>query len=252
MPRSSSRFVAVLLTVALAGCASTAGFPKRSESVSRRLDTLQRTFFLPETDVLQEFHNKDESEKRDYRDYVVHGRLLALDLQYGLFKETFYREGFLDNFSVDILGVAVGMTGAVTSGVDAILSTLSGGISGAGASLNKNLYYERTLPALFALMDAKRDEVQADILKGLTLDVAAYPLGRALADLERYLHAGSIPGAIAAMTTIAGETKAEAQLKIGRGRAFVDADVQERVDEPWALVDKLRSGDALSTLRAPL
>lgn len=64
-------------------------------------------------------------------------------------------------------------------------------------------------------------------------------MGRALADLERYLHAGSIPGAIAAVTEIAGETKAE-------------ADAQERADEPSARVDELRAGDALRTPRAPL
>ena len=229
MPRSSSRFAAVLLSVGLAGCASTAWFPNRSESVSRRLDSLRQTFFLPETDVLAEFQNKDENVKRAYRDHVVHGRLLALDLQYGLFKEAFYREGFVDNFSVDILGVADGMAGAVTSGVDAIVSTLSGGISGAGPSLNKNLYYECTLPALVALMEAKRDEVRADILKGPTLDATAYPLGSALADLERYLHAGSIPGAIVAVTEIAGETEAEAN---ARERAEGSS---ARVDNLWAM-----------------
>lgn len=213
---------------------------------------MQQTFFLPGTDLLEEFQNKGENEQRAYRDYVVHGRLLALDLQYSLFKEAFYREGLLESISVDILGVAVGMAGVVTSGFDAVVSTLSGGISGGGASLGKNLYYERTLPALFALMDANRDEVQAEILKGLTEDVAVYPLGRALADLERYLHTGSIPGAIAAVTALAGESTAKAQFEIRRRRASTSADALERCDGLLVFVGRPRAGDTVGISGAPL
>ncbi len=249
------RLVATLLVLALTGCASTGGFPERPEQVSTKLAKLQEKFFLPGTDVLQEYETKNGEAKRAYRDKVVHGRLLALDMQYGLFKEAIYEEGILSNLSVDILGVVVGAAGAVTSGADAsrILSALSGGISGTGTAINKNLYYERTLPALIALMNAKRDEIRADILNGLTVDAVAYPLGRALTDLERYLQAGSIPGAVEAVIATAGQTKAEAekQISIVRSRAFVDARAQERVDELLSLADQLPNGAARDILAAP-
>ena len=89
------------------------------------------------------------------------------------------------NLTIDTLGVVIGAAGAAVTGSDGsrVLSALSGGISGTGTAINKNLYYERTLPALLALMDAKRDEIRAEILAGMTLDQIAYPLGRALTDL---------------------------------------------------------------------
>lgn len=231
------------------------GFPERPELVSEKFHKLQEKFFLPTVDVLDEFTNKQkEGSGRAYRNEVVHGRMLALDMQYALFKEAIYREGILSNLSVDILGAAIGAAGAATSSADAsrILSALSGGISGAGTSINKNLYYERTLPALIALMDARRDAIRAEILTGLTLDIVVYPLGRALTDLERYLQAGSIPGAIAAVTSTAGQTKAEAEEKITilRSKAFVDARAQERIGELLDLVDKLPAGAAFDILKA--
>ena len=203
--------------------------------------------------MLEEFEKlKDKEMKRAYRDKVVHGRLLALDLQFSLFKEAIYEEGISSNLSVDFLGVAVGAAGAVVSsaGASRILSALSGGISGTGTAINKNLYYKRTLPALIALMDANREKIRAEILKGLTQSVVAYPLGFALSDLERYFQAGSIPGAVAAVTAVAGETKAksEGEITILRNEAFVDRAAQKRVEELLNLADKLTNTAALAIL----
>ena len=248
--------IVTLLVFALAGCASIRGFPERPESASKKLAELQEKFFLPDTNVLEEFEELDDStEKRKYRDKVVYGRLLALDMQFSLFKEAIYEEGVFSNLSFDILGVAVGVAGAITSGADAsrILSALSGGISGAGTAIDKNLYYERTLPALIALMDANREKIRAEILRGLTQSVVAYPLGFALADLELYLQAGSIPGAVAAVTATAGETKtkSEKKIEIVRDKAFVDPRAQKRVKQLLDLADKLDNKDALEILNAP-
>ena len=249
MSNSCVRLVVTLLVFALAGCASVGGFPERPESASKKLDELRKQFFLPGKNVLKEFdEEEDPVKKRQYRDRVVYGRLLAIDMQFGLFKEAIYEEGIFTNLSTDILGVAVGAAGAVTTGADAsrILSALSGGISGTGTAINKNLYYERTLPALIALMDANREKIRAEILKGLIRSVEVYPLGSALADLERYFQAGSIPGAVASVTATAGETKANFEKEIAtvRDRTFA-------IDELLNLADKLENDDALDLLCRP-
>ena len=209
---------------------------------------------MPDENVLEEFDKLvGQKEKREYRNKVVHGRLLALDLQFSLFKKAIYKQGVSSNLSLDILGVAVGAAGAVVTGADAsrILSALSGGISGTGTAINKNLYYERTLPALIALMEANREKIRAQILEGLNHSVVAYPLGFALADLEQYFQAGSIPGAVAAVTAVAGETKSKSEKKIEivRSEAFVDPAAQKRVKELLNLVDKLENQAALSVLK---
>ena len=255
MSRLSLGLIAIPIVLALSGCLSRAGFPKRPESVRQKLSSLQNEYFLPAKNVLKEYKCKPDPEKRAYRDTIVYGRMLALDMQYGLFKEAIYEEGVTSNLAIDILGVAVGAAGAAVTGADAsrILSALSGGISGTGTAINKNLYYERTLPALLALMDAKRDEIRAEIIGGLTLDHLTYPLGRALTDLERYLHAGSIPGAIADVIATAGETKAnaEAQISIVRSKEFVDSKAQERIDKLLEVADQLPENAALRILKNP-
>ena len=248
--------IITMLVVLLSGCSSTRGFPERAEAVPDKLAKLREKFFLPNVDVLHNYANKDDDqEQRTYRDSVVYGRLLALDMQYALFKRTLYEEAIVSNVSLDVLGLLAGVGGAAVTGADAsrVLSSLSGGITGTRASINKNLYYERTLPALLALMDAERDRVRAQILSGLIQTTKVYPLGRALTDLERYLQVGSIPGAIASVTATAGETKTEAsrELAIIRTKEFVDPSAQKRVRTLLASVDALKPGAAWEILKAP-
>ena len=255
VPTPSMIFACTFLMLVISGCVATSGFPERPEPINEKLVSLQGKYFLPSKDVLAEYDQMEESGKRSYRDKVIHGRLLALDMQYGSFKQAIYEEGVSANLTIDTLGVVIGAAGAAVTGSDGsrVLSALSGGISGTGTAINKNLYYERTLPALLALMDAKRDEIRAEILAGMTLDHIAYPLGRALTDLERYLQAGSIPGAISEVLTTAGETKAnaEAQISIVRADAFVNAKAQERIDSLLDLVDQLPENGALQILTNP-
>ena len=255
MSTTSMKYISILLMLVLSGCVATSGFPERPEPINEKLVSLQAKYFLPGKDVLAEYDQTEETSKRPYRDKVIHGRLLALDMQYGLFKQAIYEEGVSANLTIDTLGVVVGAAGAAVTGADGsrVLSALSGGISGTGTAINKNLYYERTLPALLALMDAKRDEIRAEILTGMTLDHIAYPLGRALTDLERYLQAGSIPGAISEVLTTAGEAKANAeeQISIMRDDAFVDAKAQDRIDKLLNLVDQLPENAALQILTNP-
>ena len=242
-------------TLLIAGCSSVGGFPERPESIDDKLTKLQEMYFQPKADVLGEYSEKSGEERRTYRNEVVHGRLLALDMQFGLFKESIYKEGVTSNLTIDVLEATFGAAGTAVKGAEAsrILSALSGVTSGTGTAINKNLYYERTLPALLAVMDAKRDEIRGEILTGLTLTDADYPLGRALTDLERYLHAGSIPGAIGEVIAAAGKIKAGAEemLTMVRDEAFAAARAQEGVRELISLAEGLPEGSALSLLTGP-
>ena len=71
----------------ISGCVATSGFPERPEPINEKLVSLQGKYFLPSKDVLAEYDQMEESGKRSYRDKVIHGRLLALDMQYGSFKQ---------------------------------------------------------------------------------------------------------------------------------------------------------------------
>jgi len=250
------KFGVIFLALVMAGCASTGGYPDRPESVKAKLASLQKKYFLPGTDVLDAYDGlRTAQEKKTYRDAVVYGRLLALDMQFSLFKKTIYREATDSNLSLDVLGVGVGAAGAATTSADAsrILSALSGGISGTRTAINKDLYYEKTMPALLALMDADRLKIRAQILRGLTQEVSVYPLGRALSDLEDYYQAGSIPGAIAAVVSTAGQTQASANtaLTFVRTEEFENPKVQQLLATALNEVDQLPAGKAWDILQKP-
>ena len=252
---SCSHIISILLLINLTGCASTSGFSERPVSPKEQLNMLQEKYFLPATNVLEQYADKSDQDKRAYRDEVVHGRLLTIDLQYGLFKEAIYKEGIVSNISLEILGVAMGGAGAAVSGATTsrILSALSGGISGSKTAINKNLYFERTMPALIAVMDAEREKLRAEIFEGLLQEHRAYTLGHALSDLERYLQAGSIPGAIKEVNKDAGETnqKAQEKFEIVREKQFVDTQAQKRIDELLDLVEELPQGASWDILKTP-
>lgn len=212
--RKGCRFLFLILTVALSACSSMRGFPDRSEEASARLEALQRQFFLPETDVLKSYDGiTGKDAKKAFRDKVIYGRMMAIDLQFSVFQKAIYEEGVGTNIVLDIMGVGVGAGGAAVTGATSsrILSALSGGISGTHTAINKNLYFDRTMPALMALMEAERQKIKTEIYRGLQLGVDDYPLGRGLVDLEHYFFAGSIPGAIASVTKTAGAKSEEAE-----------------------------------------
>ena len=92
------------------------GFPERSEEVDERLDSLHAKYFQPGADVLDVYEKKSSQEKRSYRNDVVFGRMMAIDLQFSIFSKAIYEEGIASNLTLDIVGIGVGTAGAVVTG----------------------------------------------------------------------------------------------------------------------------------------
>jgi hypothetical protein len=99
------------------------------------------------------------------------------------------------------------------------LAAAGAGIVGAQAVVNKDLYFQKTIPALLADMDAARGLVTAAILTGLTQPISSYPLVAANADLHRLKDAGSIEVAINSINQQASAAKTEAEDKITFARS---------------------------------
>jgi len=107
--------------------------------------------------------------------------------------------------------LGLGTTGAlVTGGASKVLSAASAAVTGIKGSIDKKLFFEQTMPALFAQMLAKRKAVLVNIRSGLTRSTSLYPLHQGLADLEEYRYAGTIPGAISSVVEAAGAQSADA------------------------------------------
>jgi len=250
----------ICFSSALSSCASIGGFPERTDDVNSQLKDLQTKYFHPgasATDGKMTQYNSstDAAQRKKLRNEIVLNRLLAYDLQFSIFQEALYKEGIVSNLSLDILGMGIGVAGGVVTKAtpSRILSALSGGIAGSKTAINKNLYYERTLPALLALMIANREKIKVEIYTGSQQEDAVYPLGQAMSDLERYFIAGSIPGAIASVNEEAGKKQAEAtiEFKAIRDKEYVDTAAQKRIDKLLDAVDKLASGKAAELLQNP-
>ena len=253
--KTTLKVVVAMLGLAVAGCASVSGFPDRPENVKATIENLQKRYFLPGTDVLEEYEKKLPEDKRGYRNSVILGQMQAIDIRFSEFQEALYREGIITNLSLDILGIGVGAAGATVTGgnTSQILSAVSAGISGSQTSINKNVYYERTMPALLALMEAERAKIRTQIEQSLPLPADVYQIEKGLGDVGRYFIAGSIPGSIVVLTQNAGKAKQEAEdtLKTTRDALFVNVASQKRVESAMTLVDKLPAGKAVDILDNP-
>lgn len=154
-------------------------------------------------------------QKRTLRNEIVKARIYAYNYNFGLFTADFYRESIFINTGTDWVRAALdGAATAIGGGVRA-LTAASGGLGAAKSSFAENVYVKKTMQATLNAMVAHRKEILVRIEKGLTKNIEEYPLEGALADLEEYYQAGTLPGAVIEISQKAGETaqKADEELK---------------------------------------
>lgn len=258
------RFSAVLAFVGVSlatGCASITGYPSRSTNTTNDLAALA---IYNDSKVIENYNAKGASERNgktqhEYRNEVVNGRLAAIDIQYNLYQQCLYEEGIGTNILAD--WVVLGLGGATTVVGGAVTKAALGaaitGVTGAKVSIDKNAYFDKTLPALVAKMQSARKEVLVRVRTGLNKDVSVYPLTQALVDLEDYYNAGTIPGAIAGVTASANADgkKADEELKVvlevARDKKFLDKSNTARIDMILKKIPSLSDGEAIALNQTP-
>lgn len=240
MKRWTLVLVLMVVPLGLGACTSLRAYPNRSGDLDAELKQLDK-FHAPT--ILEEYEKKpDEAAKQAFRNEVVTARIRAIDLHFGVFQQALFRESVTTNILADWITLGLGGAIATVGGVTtkAALGAVSAGITGAKTSIDKNVYFEKTMPALLAQMIASRKVALARIQEGLTRAVGLYPLNQALIDLEDYYNAGTIPGAVALIIEQAGATAKKAdevQLET-RTKAFF---AKERVERAARIVDRIRA-----------
>lgn len=202
---------AALSILAVSGCAPVLGVPRDPENP----DLLQRSAILTALEA-----SFDPSEDSAYdntpcgpadcdtlrsakRNEIVLRRVRTLNLEFSNFEERLYGDSNVVGSGGDLLLLILGGLGATTgnAATKAALAAASAGIVGAQAAINKDLFFQRTIPALMAQMEANRATATARILDGLAHSDREYPLIRAEIDLDTLKRAGSIPSAISGITS---------------------------------------------------
>jgi hypothetical protein len=207
--------LAFLLAAALmTGCSSYRAFPKRAVSEAKELPPLVHYFT---DDVMAKYRaSGDEQGKRAYRAEVVMGRLRAVDLLFLKFEQAINAERNGAQIATDWAVLGLSGAGAATGGTaaKALYAAISGGLTGAKLSLDKALFYEKTMPVLLQAMQASRKAILVEIRQGLMSPLDAYPLFQALNDVDRYYEAGTLPGAVVAINSQTGQKNEKATAKL--------------------------------------
>jgi hypothetical protein len=209
LPRRVNRVLvprlALLLLPLISACAPLIGYPADPTDTQASADQqLIDSYYSPK---------ENEEGRRLLRNQIVSGRMNAYESSYSSFKRRLNGDANTINLGADlsVLGLAgvAATTGSIVTAT--ALAAASAGIIGAKGAINSDLYFQRTLPALLAQMDANRARAKLPIVRGVTQSDAAYPLAVALIDLDALRDAGGIPPAIAGLTQQAEVGKVSAE-----------------------------------------
>jgi hypothetical protein len=214
------RVFCLLFAIALGGCASLSGYPDNPVTVQKDVQALS-VYFDP-TKITDYQNQTDPTIRQMKRNDIAYGRMAAYDAEFSQFQQSLNAEGGFTDTAFDFTSLTLTAIGAspVATVTKTTVSAAATAVNGGRTSIDKNIYYSKTLPVLFAQMEANRATVRAIIIKGLSGKDADYPLGAALSDLETYRDAGSLPGAISGVANNAGDQKTQAQMAIMRLRGF--------------------------------
>jgi hypothetical protein len=186
----------------LSACAIIEGYPANPDNNTATLTALQDTYFGPKSEDkyngIQQTDPNYATLRRNARDEVILGRIHAYDIEFSSFQRALTGYDSMISIGTDLTALALNGLGA-TNGNKAMktaFAAASGGVIGAQGVIDKDMFYQKTVPALIAQMEANRAKTKLAIFTGLRQADADYPLGRADSDLADLNDAGSIPNAI--------------------------------------------------------
>lgn len=139
-----------------------------------------------------------------YRNYVVASYTSAIDKRYRTFTDQLRSGSRGSALGFGLL--QLGLTGATALAKEADVSelaTITAIATGAGAVVDENVFFDRTMPAIIAAMDAERAGIKTDIARKKALSADRYSLDEAIDDLDRLQRAGRLDRALARITRAA-------------------------------------------------
>jgi predicted small lipoprotein YifL len=215
MKKQLDCILVLFLLVVLAGC-GTPGFPRQSYNPKKQIKQLEKEF--NKTDLITEYYatNATETVKRDARDKMIDVRLALINLNYIQFIAQFSvtKESLDFGTEVTELGLNLATTAVGGAGTKTILAAIASGVTGSKLAIDKNFFFEKTVPVLITSMNAQRKVALAPILIGMTNSTHTYPLTQALSDIDAYYFAGTFIGALQAMQADAGAKEAQAEMNL--------------------------------------
>lgn len=211
-------FLYLFISLAVSGCAAinNGGAPASSFSLQDDINALEKAF-SPAASIEQA---NASGATKEVRNKFIDGRMALYDIRYREFIQKLGGNKQILDTTSDILLLGLNAAGALTGGVQAKANLAAGAmmITGSKTSIDKNFYFEKTMPALISTMNNQRKVVLLRLLNGRKNQIDDYSMTQALADLFDYEQAGTVFGAIETIQADAG-VKA----------AALDAEIQDIV-----------------------
>lgn len=246
MNRSVSRGVRlpaiVIAAGALTSCASLEGYAREPEPPAV-INTAREAYYGAYADQAYNAAT-DPAERKRIRDLLIYGKMGVIEHDFDDLERQLNSTGNSVSLVGDLAVLSLSGIGSVTGGksTKAALSAASAGIVGAQGAISKDLYYQRTLSAILAQMEANRERVRATIFAAMKKPDAEYPLTAAEIDLKQLIRAGSIPASISQITQGANESKQNSEDAIAalRNITFSSAPSSDKLGAwlaPGSIVD---------------
>lgn len=246
MPKTLKRSLVLLGCTALAGCASFDGMQEPVIKSDAAVKTIAETYPLATalTDMAA-MEGQAENRQRAYRNRVLSAWLMAIDMRYDAFRRDLSRGKKGTNVGLDLLTLGLTGTASVWSSAATELSAAATGVGGARASVDRELYFDKTLPVLISYMDAERLRLRGRIMEGMKAKVGDYSLEQGFSDLWLYQSAGSLDRAIGKAAEGAADEREEAEYDYSQAIEVCWPESAERLrqDKLYARLVKGLDGD---------
>lgn len=163
------------------------------------------------------------------RNEVLGRRLVLVDQVYETYIKDLRRDKAVMDLATGLAGLAIGVAGTLTDGIAAKTNYAAAGtlLSGGVAIVDQTLFYEQTVLALVAAMDANRAQVRLAIETAMTGDLEKYPGRDAFRDLQTYERAGTLLAAITYVSATSHGIQSDAEAEIKKVRDIVKLSPQQ-------------------------
>ncbi len=190
------RALALILAGLLAGCSTIryGGAPEPSFDVGKDLEQLAKEF--EPASSISDFYKKPSV---DARNKFITGRITLMNIRYIQFVRQLTTDRQLLDTATAMLVLGMNIAGAsfAAAGTKTVLAALSAGVTGSKEAIDKNYFFDKTIPALVSQMNAERKKALYPLLVGIrTRSLDDYSFAQGVTDLNDYYLAGTFTGAI--------------------------------------------------------
>jgi len=183
-------------------------------------------------------------EARPVRDLMINRIITDVQVDYKAYEEKLFKGRALFDTGSDVLGIAVTTAATISNGerVKSILAATATALTGSQLSISKNYFREKTTEILITKMQASRETIRSRIIGKMRMPPDQYSFDEAWSDLVDFYYAGTIQGALLALSQQVGEQAEVARTEVKKvDKDRVDAYLKRTSAQEVKQTDRLHS-----------